>query len=289
VKLLALDFDGVVSDSAPEALAVALATYAELWPRSALARAALGDAGPSDPRRAPTREAATRHPLYPGFLALMPLGNRAEDYAVVLEALEEEAAVPDQAAYDARRARWSDEALARFHERFYARRRALAEGDPQGWHALIGPYPRLPAILRRRAGEVVLAIATAKDRGSVRALLRAYGLDDLFDARRLLDKETGVSKTAHLERLHAEQGVPYGEMVFVDDKVNHLDRVAALGVRCALAAWGYNGEREIALARDHGHLVCRLESFEAQLFGARGGSAGAAGGPDALASGGNPP
>lgn len=261
MRLLALDFDGVVSDSAPEAFAVALATYTELWPGG------LDPLPPSPQGGAPTREQVCRHPRYGRFLALMPLGNRAEDYAVVLRAIEEDAGVPDQAAYDALRARWAPRDLERFHARFYERRHALSETDPEGWRALMGPYPELPGILRRHAGDAILAIATAKDRRSVRALLRAYGLADLFDERRLLDKEAGVSKTAHLERLHAEQDVPYGEMVFVDDKVNHLDRVAPLGVRCALAAWGYNGERELALARDHGHMVCTLATFEAQVFG----------------------
>jgi hypothetical protein len=57
-------------------------------------------------------------------------------------------------------------------------------------------------------------------------------------------------------------------MTFLDDKVNHLDSVAALGVRCALSTWGYNGPREHRLARDHGHRVCSLDDVEAQLFGA---------------------
>jgi hypothetical protein len=43
--------------------------------------------------------------------------------------------------------------------------------------------------------------------------------------------------------------------------------VAGLGVRCALAAWGYNGEREIELARQRGYRVCTLENAEQQLFG----------------------
>ena len=38
-------------------------------------------------------------------------------------------------------------------------------------------------------------------------------------------------------------------------------------MRCALAAWGYNGEREIRLARERGYLVCSLEDVERQLFG----------------------
>jgi hypothetical protein len=56
-------------------------------------------------------------------------------------------------------------------------------------------------------------------------------------------------------------------MGFVDDKVNHLDDVSRLGVRCGLATWGFNGPREEALARAAGHLVCTLDDAEEQLFG----------------------
>ncbi len=58
----------------------------------------------------------------------------------------------------------------------------------------------------------------------------------------------------------------YRETTFIDDKVSHLDRVGKLGVRCALAAWGYNGSREHSLARESGHLVCSLSNVDAQLF-----------------------
>ena len=56
-------------------------------------------------------------------------------------------------------------------------------------------------------------------------------------------------------------------MTFVDDKVSHLEVVASLGVRCALAGWGYNGERESARARELGCLVLTLEDAEARLYG----------------------
>jgi hypothetical protein len=43
--------------------------------------------------------------------------------------------------------------------------------------------------------------------------------------------------------------------------------VAGLGVRCGLAAWGYNGRREWEAALRAGHLVLHLHDLEAQLFG----------------------
>ena len=247
MKALVLDFDGVLADSAPEAFEVALRTYTRMRPGSAL---------PGRPRDA----------VYAGFLALMPLGNRAEDFGVALSALEAGAALPDQAAYDAFRDAHDPAWLAGFHRLFYETRDAWAAADPEGWLARTPPYPAFLDLLRRRAGDATFAIATAKDHRSVTALLARWGVQHLFAPELVLDKETGVHKTAHLARLAELLRLPLGELTFVDDKVNHLDAVATLGVRCALATWGYNGPREQRLARGHGHLVCSLDDVEAQLF-----------------------
>jgi phosphoglycolate phosphatase-like HAD superfamily hydrolase len=129
----------------------------------------------------------------------------------------------------------------------------------------MAPYPEMVAALRRAHG-VELAIATAKDRASVEALLALYGIDDLFPAERLLDKESGVGKQAHLGVLRERLGIPFQRITFVDDKVNHLDAVAPLGVRCVLAGWGYNGPREEQLARSRGYPVAALDAL-APVFG----------------------
>jgi phosphoglycolate phosphatase-like HAD superfamily hydrolase len=255
LKALALDFDGVLSDSAREAFAVALATYAALRPGSRLAAAA----GRPEPDAQPA--------LYARFLEVMPLGNRAEDYAVALAAEDAGLRLRDQTDYDAFYAAQEIPFLRAFHERFYAERRAFARRDPEGWLALLAPYAPFLELLRRRAGSAVYAIATAKDRASVERLLARYGAADLFDPRWILDKDVGVGKRAHLRRLGAGLGVAPAEITFVDDKVNHLEAVVPLGVRCALAAWGYNGERERARARELGVPVCTFENAEAVLFG----------------------
>ena len=127
-------------------------------------------------------------------------------------------------------------------------------------------YPALLSLLRRRAGDVVLALATAKDRRSVEILLQSYEVADLFPEHLVLDKEAGVTKRAHLETLRRRTGCDFGDITFVDDKVNHLDDVDSLGVRCVLAAWGYNAQREHEQARARGHLVCTLETAESLLF-----------------------
>jgi phosphoglycolate phosphatase-like HAD superfamily hydrolase len=260
---LVLDFDGVIFNSAPEAYLVARRTYAGL---GSAVSAATWLPPPREPFET-SRDEVLADPLYRRFMELIPLGNRAEDYGVMLSVLERGVAVDDQVRYDEERASVPTEYLDAFHARFYEARTRFQEEHPQRWRALQRPYPEFVALLRRRASEVALAIATAKDRRSVRLLLEDHGLGDLFPDERVMDKETGRSKAAHLQHLHGEIGIPFPGITFVDDKVNHLDAVANLGVRCALAGWGYNGPREHELAEQRGYVVCSLENAERRLFG----------------------
>jgi len=247
MKALVLDFDGVVSDSAREAIEVARTALLDLHPDSPL-----GD--------------RDEESLLPAFLEMMPLGNRAEDFGTALLAIERGLRFEDQADYDrfrkGRDAGW----IRDYHHRFYEVRADLSRRDPERWLSLMRPYRPLLGVLRRRAGQAAYAIATAKDGASVRRLLDAYGVADLFRDDLILDKETGTSKKAHLQRVGDLLALPFPEMTFLDDKVNHLDTVAPLGVRCALATWGFNGPREYELARQRGYLTPSLDDVETVLF-----------------------
>ena len=263
MQALVLDFDGVIFDSAREGLLVSLRTYLSLDPGSALAaeapalEAALGDLGTS----------LFAVPRLAAFMELMALGNRAEDYGVTWAILDQGHAVSDQESYDTFYAGTPPRWRRAFHQRFYEVRHRLARDHPDEWLRLHRPYPHLVEVLRRRAGQVPFAMATAKDRQSVRALLGAHGLDGLFAPELVLDKETGVSKRAHLETLQARLGVPACELTFVDDKLNHLEAVVPLGVRGVLAAWGYNGPRERERARA-GDLPWRRPRTPKRFFSA---------------------
>lgn len=255
MQALVLDFDGVLADSAPECFEVALRTYADLVPSARL-------------------HERDRAGLYAAFLELMPLGNRAEDFGVALAAIHEGATLADQRAYDAFREARPAAWLQAFHRRFYQHRAAFAAADPSGWRRLTPPYADFLTVLRRHAGRVRLALATAKDRASVRALLADWGAAGLFPPELVFDKEAGESKVAHLRCVQERLRLPFAELTFVDDKVNHLEAVSPLGVRCGLAAWGYNGPREHERARALGYLVCRLEEVEPLLFASCGSHAG---------------
>ena len=133
MRALALDFDGVISDSAAEAFAVSLPTYVAARPVPEWAALAGAVQGLS-------RDALEGEPLYRAFAFAMPLGNRAEDFGVVLHALETGCALDDQADYDRVRAEVGQAFCDDYHARFYAERAAFRERDLGAWLALMAPY-----------------------------------------------------------------------------------------------------------------------------------------------------
>jgi phosphoglycolate phosphatase-like HAD superfamily hydrolase len=260
MRVLALDFDGVLSDSAHEVVLVAAGTWLGLEPASRL-RPEL------ERMLASGQDGLDDNPLARRFRELMPLGNRAEDFGAALAVLERGLEITDQAAYDAFRAGLDPAWLEAFHRRFYAERTSLRRRDPAAWVALHRPYRPFLDLLRRRADEVELAVATAKDRESVRILNQSYGVADLLPDERVWDKEAGASKVEHLTAIARRFAAATAEVTFVDDKLNHLEAVQPLGVRGVLAAWGFNSEREVEGARAEGFPVATLENAETVLFG----------------------
>jgi len=254
VRVLALDFDGVICDSICETFATALHTYAGLVSESRLVSRIESRLGPWPW----TAAAIETEPDFARFAELVPLGNRAEDFGVALLAMDTEVAIPDQNAYDALYGSLEGDWLARFHRRFYESRSALRDAAPEPWLALHTDYPRFTQLLHQIAGHITLAVATAKDAASLGLLLDRFGLSGLFRDELRLDKETGVQKTEHLSRLSERLRVPFATITFVDDKVNHLTKVAPLGVRPVLAGWGHNTDRERATARELGFHVADL-------------------------------
>jgi phosphoglycolate phosphatase-like HAD superfamily hydrolase len=164
MHVLALDFDGVLCDSSREVFVVAVDTYAAVEPDSTRLAKLM-------PLRDHAAAGGTEHldtEIYRRFRDLLPLGNRAEDFGVSLQAIEKDAVISDQEAYDAFYREIGQRWLDRFHRRFYQCRGGLRENDLRRWLHLHLPFPGLADALRRHKERTLPAVATAKDARSVR-------------------------------------------------------------------------------------------------------------------------
>jgi len=261
---LALDFDGVLVSSSNEVFVVALRTFAQLSPSSKLVQRWSQVA--EDPTACLPQLASD--PQFAAYHRLIPLGNRAEDFGAAFLALEAGLDLHDQQTYDAFFAAQHRPWLTDFHAAFYEQRSRLRSESLARWLALHEPYRPFLDLLHRRRDCTRLTIATAKDRGSVSVLLGHLGASELVPDEMIFDKETGIEKTHHLRAIASTLGIGVEGITFVDDKVNHLRRVAGLGVRPVLAGWGHNSPREHAAALDAGFPVATLTTAKETLLGA---------------------
>ena len=253
--VLALDFDGVISDSLLEA-------YLITW----------RIAGRFDSRLAPDDGALpTLENIYSFrrenlehwnlFKALVPFCNRGEDYLLAHWVVREKRRITTQEEFNAFAESQSRDQLDRFHQEFYIERYRLADEDRDGWLSLSTAYPGVAEALTVLAGKFTLAVATSKDLESVRRLLQNYGIDGIFEPQAVLDKSVGSSKRIHLTALHELYRCPYHQISFIDDKVAHLIDCLPLGVCAYLSGWGYNGPAEHELARQRSINILELENL----------------------------
>jgi len=263
MRVVAFDFDGVLCDSSREVFVVAVDTLAAMEQESAL----VADLAPLRDDALAGGDDFRSHELYIRFSDLLPLGNRAEDFGVALLSMEQSKNITSQDAYDSFYAQVPESWRELFHRRFYESRARLRAADVDRWLALHLPYPPLVEALEAHRDCIRPAVATAKDAQSIHILLKALGLETFFDPRLILDKETGVEKTVHLGELQRRTGTPFDRITFIDDKLNHLEAVVGLGVRCVLAGWGFNTEREHQAAKRLGFEVVHLDTLDTLFKG----------------------
>ena len=231
LKVLALDFDGVLCDGRAEYFEAARRAYRATWPAA---------------RDVPDDVAAA-------FGAHRPLVESGWEMPVLLHAIvagEPESALVDRTAWlpTARRlldgARLAPETLGhavnRVRDEWFAR-------DPDDWVRHNTFYPGIVArLVEILADRIPIAIVTTKAERFARALLASQ--DARLAALTIVGREPGgtIPKQESLARLAAAHRLQPGAqgLWFVEDLLETLDAVRAAralaAARLFLADWGYN-------------------------------------------------
>jgi len=254
IRLLVFDFDGVISNSIHDSYVTALNTYAGMMPVHNLPLA-----GKIDPPEDIFRFEKSHPGIFSDFQHLLPFGNRAEDYYVILQMIGLGLAkgINNQDDFDQFREKLPEADKKNYTRRFYIERTIRQDEDPEAWSGLLPAFPGVVEAARVLSKRMKLAIATSKDRRSVDLQLKHYGIIGLFGKGAILDKDFSNSKRDHLAYFHEYFKIPFTDMHFIDDKALHLLDVLDLGVRCHLALWGFNTEREHIIAGENGiNLLC---------------------------------
>jgi phosphoglycolate phosphatase-like HAD superfamily hydrolase len=248
-RILALDFDGVICDSVHEGLRSAWRVYRDLW----------GWAGDDPP---PEAAAA--------YVRLRPVLEIGWEFPLMLRAILD--GMADDVLLREFQTKWRSRILqahrlsqADLAARFDAARDAWIRTDLAGWlgcqHLYPGVAGRLLALLQ---GDVQVFVITTKEWRYAHLILEGNGVP--FPAAHVWGKERHRPKADLLRVLHQENGVEYGDIWFVEDRLATLRSVEQQkdlhAVGLFLATWGYNTPAEGKEARaDQRILSLTLEQF----------------------------
>jgi len=228
MSLFALDFDGVLCDSARETGITGWKAAATLWED-------MGEAVP--PQSLLERYCRARPVIETGYQAIlmMRLLKDGEDPDELLETFPHR-------MYEVVEKSGTDTAGLK---RLYAAvRDRWLQADPQGWLSLSPLYPGTRRVLNGLPPGTDCYIVTTKQERFVAQLLEHNGV--CFDAKHIFGLDRGMSKEAVVRRLMAHH--PGHPIHLVEDRLATLKRFLArpdlATIRLHMACWGYNTQAE---------------------------------------------
>jgi phosphoglycolate phosphatase-like HAD superfamily hydrolase len=246
--VFALDFDGVLCDSAAECAVTAWRSGNRFWPDWQ---------GPEPPADLSERFVRLRPVIETGYqtpLLMKLVYDRVSDREILTRF------VPLCDGLMKTYGLGRKELVDQFGE---ARDEWIAQ-DSQGWLSRHRFYPGVLARLRQALATRPVYILTTKQERFAGQLLEAGGIR--IAPERIMGFERNISKARMLDRVLADPALGAPRIHFVEDRLETLQAVAGeprlAGVRLYLADWGYNTQAQREEARRHERITLwSLEQF----------------------------
>lgn len=152
---------------------------------------------------------------------------------------------------------------ARFAENFYAERRRMQNEERKKWLEFYRKFDFASDVFNQLATSGKVYIVTSKDKRTVSNLARHFGLKIKDD--RILAREISFDKMHHMDIIRETENVGYGDIVFIDDAIDHLRPLKEKGVRVILASWGYVTKDDLIDAKKLGIDIATKKNFRKMI------------------------
>ena len=251
MKVLVLDFDGVIADSQYETLAVGFNSYLKLNKNTNLfggKKITLDNFKMVKKRYRATVEA---------FKKLRPFGIDNFCPYVFLTAIENKIKIRSQNEHTKHREKMIKENYRKHLRYFLEERAALQKEDFDKWVKMDKPIKSIIRAVRKLQKKYTIAIATMNRKKSIIRLLKKYGITPKVIA----DPTISPDKKKQLTYIKNKLKAKFDDIHFVDDQVKHFPNLLKLGVHCYLATWGYNTKKQQEDAKKIGAILLNQNNF----------------------------
>jgi phosphoglycolate phosphatase-like HAD superfamily hydrolase len=246
--IFAVDFDGVLCDSAAEMAVSAWRAGAQIW-------SAWDE--PEPPSEYLSRFLGLRPVIETGHQAILLMrliDTGVDDETIALQFPELCIRLLEE----------TEHAPAELVRLFAQARDTWIDRDLDDWLSRHTFYPEVIGTFAKRAVTDLVFILTTKQERFVKTLLQSRGIRLPTD--RIFGLDTGKSKEDVLEQLSQRPEFDGGRFHFVEDRFQTLIRVAGRRslrhVLLYLAAWGYNTPRD----RERAALIRRITIWDSGSF-----------------------
>jgi len=235
LKILALDFDGVIVDSTWECLFVSHNAYFRVYERKK--KDFFGGEPFTFENWENTKKRCKKEIEH--YRIMRPYIRGANDYGLIIKLLEEKKLIKSQEEFDAYR-KTVDFKFKDFHQEFYKERDRIQEMDFKAWFKLESAFPKITKDISKLLGEgTKIIIATSNRRRAIEQCFTPKYLGFEIKKEDILDKRYGEDKSEQMRQIVKLYNVKFEEIYFVDDQVSHLIQTRPLGVKIILAGWSY--------------------------------------------------
>lgn len=240
MQLLAMDFDGVIVDSISECAVAGYNGYEAYCGNNVKIKI---------PEEIKPDQLSK-------FRTMRPYIRSGEDYIYLFHALSDEIIINSQEDFDEFKIA-SIDCKESYYKLFYSARQTLMSSNFDNWITLNPLYNEMDVFLHSMHTKI--HIVSTKASKYIIKILKFNGIE--FNPGQVHEAGRGFSKTDIIIRLMQEYNLSTPNMIFIDDHFDTLSKVKMTGVRCLLADWGYNTNKQ----RSRCHKL-KLELVDLQQF-----------------------
>lgn len=252
MKVLCLDFDGVVANSIIDCFVTAYNVYLKFNPSTKIL-------GAKPITYENIRQVVVGNkPLFDKFWKLSTFASGGKYYVVVFYAIEANEDLKSQLEFDVFCSNFFDTNLGSFQTEFYLERKRLQDINMDKWFELSPPVAEVVPQFRKLLEEGAY-IVTSKDEDATLKLCKKYEIE--VDAEKILDKDFGLNKADKLSKLAEQNSVDKADVCLVDDLLKHVLTVNQAGFKVYMADWGYNTPEQRKEAEKLGIPLLKKENF----------------------------
>ena len=255
MKILAIDFDGVMVDSVLDSLFVGHNAYLRLHGPGK--KKYFGGELFTFENWEKTKKQHQEEIKY--YRTLRPYIRGATDYGLIQKLIEENKFVKNQEEFDNYRKTVEFDFEA-YEKEFYKERERLQNKDYRAWFNLEPPYPEVTEGIKKLLEEgIKVVIATSNRRKAIAKSFTPEYFDFTIKPEDILDRRFGEDKSEQMKYIVKSYNINFKDICFVDDQVSHLIQTRPLGVKVLLAGWSYATDIQKEEARKQNITIIERE------------------------------